>query len=335
MANQSIRRLNISGPDGSQIYELPPGKTIIGRQAGIDVRLDNPMISRRHTEVECTSKACLITDLGSANGSTVNGERLEPNAPRTLAPGDVIELGPFRLAYEQIVLAAPSPKPAKKKAAAPKKKPAQPKKPAAKPAAKKETPPPPPPPKPPRPTRADRPKPEPDYSQPPPGLAFESRRFLEYLPGIYHTDFMTRFLAIFEAIFMPAEWNINNFDIFLDPRTAPEDFLPWLANWFSISFDPSWSIEQRRTLLTEAHQIYAKRGTRWSLARVLEIYTGSQPEILDLQEGQDPFTFTVKIPISEKDLDRTLIETIIDASKPAHTNYSLQFKATRTGAKKS
>lgn len=335
MADQLIRRLNISGPDVSQIFELPPGKTVIGRQAGIDVRLNNPMISRRHVEVECSAKVCQITDLGSANGSVVNGERLEANAPQILAPGDVIEMGPFRLIYEQVVLTAPKPKPAKKRAAPPKKKPVRPKKEEAKPVAKKEPAPPPPPPKPPRPTRVDIPDHEPDYSQPPPGLAFESRRFLEYLPGIYHTDFMTRFLAIFEAIYMPAEWNIDNFDLYLDPQTAPEGFLPWLANWFSISYDPSWTIEQQRILLAEAHQIFAKRGTRWALSRVLEIYTGARPEIVDLQDGQDPFTFTVKIPISEKELDRTLIETIIDASKPAHTNYNLQFKGARTRSKKS
>ena len=334
MADQVIRRLNISGPEVSQIFELPPGKTVIGRQAGIDIRLNNPMISRRHVEVECTEKDCHITDLGSANGSVVNGERLEANSPRALAVGEVIELGPFRLAYEQVVLAAPKPKPAKKKAAPAKKEPAKPKKAGAKPAAKKE-PTPPPPPKPPRPSKVVKPEPEPDYSQPPPGLDFESRRFLEYLPGIYHTDFMARFLAIFEAIYMPAEWNIDNFDLFLDPKTAPDDFLPWLANWFSISFDPSWSIEQRRTLLSEAHQIYAKRGTRWALSRVLEIYTGSQPEIEDLQKDEDPFTFSVILPIPEKEVDRTLIEAIIDVSKPAHTNYNLQFKTTRTRRKKS
>jgi len=317
----------------SEIFELPPGKTIVGRQAGIDVRLNNPMISRRHLEVECNAKACQITDLGSANGSAVNGEKLEANSPRILAPGDVIEAGPFRLAYEQIVLAAPK-KDGPKKKAPPKKKPVRPQKPAAKAGAKKEPAPPAPPPKPPRPTKKDSRRPEPDYSQPPPGLDYESRRFLEYLPGIYHTNFMARFLAIFEAIYMPAEWNIDNFDLFLDPRTAPEGFLPWLANWFSISFDPSWSIDKRRTLLSEAYLIFAKRGTRWALSRVLEIYTGSKPVIEDLLEGEDPFTFNVKIAIAEKEVDRTLIENIIDVSKPAHTNYNLQFKAARTRRKK-
>ena len=91
MADQLIRRLNISGPDVSQIFELPPGITAIGRQAGIDIRLNNPMISRRHVEVDCAAKTCQITDLGRANGSVVNGERLEANSPRKLAPGDVIE----------------------------------------------------------------------------------------------------------------------------------------------------------------------------------------------------------------------------------------------------
>lgn len=342
MADQLIRRLNISGPDVSEIFELPPGKTVVGRQAGIDIRLNNPMISRRHIEVECSGKECQITDLGSANGSAVNGEKIEANSPRVLAPGDVIELGPFKLAYEQVVLAAPKEVAPKKKAPA-KKKPARPKKaadkPAAKPAAKeeakKEPAPPPTPPKPPRPTRRDSRRPEPDYSQPPPGLDYESRRLIEYLPGIYHTDFMLRFLAIFEAIYTPAEWNIDNFDMYLDPNTAPEGFLPWLANWFSISFDPSWSVEKRRTLLSEAHLIYAKRGTRWSLSRALEIYTGSQPEIEDLLKGEDPFTFNIKIPIAEKEVDRALIENIIDISKPAHTNYILKFQATRSKRKTS
>jgi phage tail-like protein len=164
-----------------------------------------------------------------------------------------------------------------------------------------------------------------DYSKPPPGLTRTDSRYLQYLPGIYHTDFMARFLAIFESTAAPIEWTIENFDMYLDPGTAPRGFLPWLANWFSISFDPTWSEEQRRTLLSEAYDIYARRGTRGALARVLEIYTGVEPEILDLQEKADPFTFTVKVPLPESDVDRGLLERIIDANKPAHTSYELEF----------
>ncbi len=124
----------------------------------------------------------------------------------------------------------------------------------------------------------------------------------------------------------PIEWNVDNFDLYLNPRTTPAGFLPWLANWFSISFDSTWSEAQRRLLLSEAHEIFARRGTRWALARVLEIYTGKEPEILDQEEKEDPFTFMVRLPVTEKEFQRNLIEQIVDANKPAHTNYKLEFK---------
>ena len=61
---------------------------------------------------------------------------------------------------------------------------------------------------------------EDDYPMPP-GLSMYSRQLLQFLPGIYHTDFMSRFLAVFESILMPIEWNIDNFDLYLDPGSAP------------------------------------------------------------------------------------------------------------------
>ena len=210
MADQTIRRLNISGPETSEIFELPIGKITIGRQAGVEVRLNNPMISRKHAEVECTDAGCTLTDLGSANGTAVSGAKLAANSPHALSPGEVIEMGPFKAVFEQVVLAVPKSKEAvpPKKETAPKKK-ATPKEQPPKPDA------PPPPPPPSKPTREEPKKPEPDYSRPLPGLDYHSRLFLEYLPGIYHTDFMSRLLAIFESVYGPIEWNIDNFDLYL------------------------------------------------------------------------------------------------------------------------
>jgi phage tail-like protein len=321
MATEYIRRLIITGPEMSETIDLEAGVKVIGRQAGVDIRLNHGMISRRHAQVECKPAACEITDLGSANGCLVNGQPLTANTPHVLQANDKIQIGPFEIVFEQIAV-EPPPKPEPK----PKPKP-EAKKPEAKPkpAAKKAEPEPPPPPPPPRQPPAE-PEPEFDYSQPPPGLSKTDSRYLQYLPGIYQTDFMARFLAIFESTAAPIQWTIDNFDMYLDPSTAPRDFLPWLANWFSISFDPTWSEEQRRTLLSEAHEIFARRGTRRALSRILEIYTGVEPEILDLEEKADPFTFTVKVPLTESEVDRRLLERIVDASKPAHTSYELQFK---------
>lgn len=310
MAQEYLFQVAISGPDGEDTLVLPEGVTTIGRQEGNEIHLDSPLVSRRHARITVTADACTIMDLGSANGTEVNGERLEANAPVQLSSGAAVRIGPFHLTFEQIpVEPAPPPEPVIKETVVedvPVKLEPQPVPPV-------ET--------------AEKVDAGPDYSQPPPGLTKSSSRYLEYLPGIYHTDFMARFLAIFESILTPVEWQVDHFDLYLNPKTTPEGFLPWLANWFSITFGPGWTVEQQREMLAEAHDIFARRGTKWALSRVLEIYTGKSPEILDgVEENEDPFTFTVKIPLTLKEVNRELIEQIVDANKPAHTNYKLLFK---------
>jgi phage tail-like protein len=304
---------------------LPTGSTSIGRQADNDLVLVHPLVSRHHARLECTAETCHVTDLGSTHGTMVNRERLTPQAPVLLNDGDVVEIGPFRLVYAQVVyheapagqgiptMAEAGP-PAGAAGAAPGE------------------------------GQTDgstamhqavfaaaplsaAPVPNGEFGLPP-GLSYSSSSYLEYLPDIYNGEsnrFIPRFLALLESILAPIEWNINNFDLYLDPKTAPFFFLPWLADWFEWTFDESWSEESRRRLLTEAHQIHGRKGTAWALCRILEIYTGKMPEIDDQNKNLDPFTFTVKIPISEQQAKRSVIEQIIDANKPAHTSYSLIF----------
>lgn len=330
MAEEYIRRIHITGPETEETIDLAEGTTIIGRQSGNPIRLNSPMVSRQHAQIECSAAACQVTDLGSANGTSLNGQPLEANAPAQIKGGDKIQIGPFELVFEEIAIEPAKPEPPPKPKAKPKPKPK------AKPKPEPEPPPPPPAEKPPSlpPLPPVEEVPEFDYSKPPPGLSKIDSYYLKYLPPIYHTDFMARFLALFESILRPIEWYTDNFDLYLHPGTAPVGFLPWLAEWFFVVFDASWTEEQQRTLLIEAHKIYARRGTRWALARVLEIYLGVAPEILDLEEDEDPFTFKVKLPVAEKEINRDLIEKIVDASKPAHTNYSLLFKSTSTRATK-
>ncbi len=324
MAVEYVRRLIVSGPEISETVDLLPGKVVvIGRQAGSDLRLNNPIVSRQHAQVECSAQGCQVMDLGSANGSSLDGQPLAPNTPAPMKNGSKIEIGPFQIVLEEIAVEpAPSPTPKAAPKPPPKKEPPKPK-----------AEPPKPPIQPPQPPPGDG-RPEIDYSQPPPGLSRNRSRYLDFLPGIYQTDFMARFLAIFESVLTPIEWNVDNFDMYLNPETTPNGFLPWLANWFSVSFDSTWSEKQRRRLLLESHDIFARRGTKWALSRVLEIYLDLEPEILDLEKDAEPFTFTVKIPLAESEVDRTLIERIVDSNKPAHTNYNLLFKKGGSSKKK-
>ena len=311
-------RLTILGVQKSWTYIIPirPEPIIIGRQPGVDLLLEHQQVSRHHAELRCTTTECVLIDLSSANGTRLNGQKLSPQVPIVLKVGDSIQIGAFNLDFEQIPIETPSPS---EKAEVYETPPPQ-----EEPVIKTQQPGVPPPPPPPSPTAA-LPTPRFDPSQPPPGLTFRSDRLLNYLPGIYHTGFMENFLAIFESVLFPVEWQIDNFDLFLAPGTAPAGFLPWLGNWFGAIFDTTWSEAQRRTFLKEAYWIYSRCGTRMALSRVLEIYTGHTPEIDDQAKDLPPHTFRVKLP-RVKSLDRNHINRLINAHKPAHTACILEME---------
>jgi len=338
-----VFELEIIDPDGNRRQVVLGDTTSIGRQPGNDLVLDDARVSRQHATIECQDDLCWITDLGSSNGTVLDGERLPAHAPTPLAPGLEVRIGGWRLllalhaapgedADKMAPVAAPRPAPQEEDAAGPPADgiPSAPQEGDRQVHAGADLPPAPPEEGGAAPPAPDSDTPPPSETACPPGLGYHSRRLLDYLPGIYHTEFMSRFLALFEATLIPIEWTIDNFDLFLDPGTAPGDVLSWLADWFDITFDPSWSEAQRRRLLREAHLIYARRGTRWALSRVLEIYTGATPTIVDTAPDLDPFTFRVTLPIQTprsgyQRLPREMIERLIDAHKPTHTLYTLEF----------
>lgn len=80
---------------------LHRGDTVlVGREEGVDLRLNIPEISRRHAVVSWRGNAFEIQDLGSTNGVLINGERIE-KATR-LNDGDVIRLYSIDLAYSLV-----------------------------------------------------------------------------------------------------------------------------------------------------------------------------------------------------------------------------------------
>lgn len=315
--------LNIQGIERSWVYSIPIQEepVYIGRMPGVEIQLAHQQVSRRHAALRCTETECVLVDMGSANGTMLNGKKLAPELPVTLKSGDSIQIGPFKLDFEQKLVKTSDALEASSGPVIPtgqiEELPIE---------AKVEHPAPPPPPPPvqtPPPIARAPGLPLFDPSKPPPGLTFEGQRLLSYLPSIYHTDFMNYFMGIFEAILFPIEWQIDNFDLFLDPGTAPSSFLPWLANWFDLVFDASWTDAQRRAFLKDAYSIYSRSGTRWALSRILQIYCGQAPEIDDESADLPPYTFRIKIP-KVGAIDQKQVERLIDAHKPAHTAYILE-----------
>ncbi len=60
---------------------------------------------------------------------------------------------------------------------------------------------------------------------------------------------------------------------YLDPLTAPESLLPFLAHWVAWPINHRWSVEQQRHLIRSAVEIYRWRGTKRGLRLYIHLYT--------------------------------------------------------------
>lgn len=366
-----------------QVLPIVASVLTIGRLPDNDLTLDDQLVSRKHAEIRLEEQGPVLTDLGSANGTLVDGAFLPPHQPRLLVPGTVIQIGPFALIYraagaseaesaslvpeagpaddsadmpdpadeavtaepvapdpvdEEVSVAPITPEPDAREPdrAAPyatnllPDDALEPPVEAAGPDGSSALEP-----------SGDSASDDGDAGAPPPGPATPTAdlpaysgtrrwngrvasRYLQHLPIIFHdNDFLGRYLLIFESLWEPLEQRQDFLDMYFDPRTCPESFLGWLASWLGITLNQHWPVARRRLLLSEAFELYRWRGTRYGLARMLEICTGLTPEITD-GEAQ-PFVFRIRLTIPpESGVEREFIEELIQAHKPAHAGYILE-----------
>jgi predicted component of type VI protein secretion system len=87
----SFRLVMRSGPSVGKVYPLDKNEMFLGRDLSNDLVINDPEISRRHARLYLQGNTYIIEDLGSTNGTFVNGQRLM--GPNLLRPGDVITFG--------------------------------------------------------------------------------------------------------------------------------------------------------------------------------------------------------------------------------------------------
>lgn len=73
-----------------QEYEFAQGRVIVGRSRDVDFRIDHADVSRRHAVIYWSEGSIVVKDLGSTNGTMVNGYPVESTVVR---PSDVIRIG--------------------------------------------------------------------------------------------------------------------------------------------------------------------------------------------------------------------------------------------------
>ncbi|MBT8213435.1 MAG: FHA domain-containing protein [Acidimicrobiia bacterium] len=86
------------GPIAGLSFVLAEGTTTIGRNPDNGIILEDVTVSRHHSVAHLDSDGLTVEDVGSTNGTYVNGERIEGNA--FLRPGDELFIGKFHLVVE-------------------------------------------------------------------------------------------------------------------------------------------------------------------------------------------------------------------------------------------
>ena len=172
-------------------------------------------------------------------------------------------------------------------------------------------------------------------------IEFPQVTFVDYLPELYRTEsgensFLSRFLGIFQSIYVDLEDKIDIMPLKFDPDYTSRDFLNWIADWLSIKDIELWGEKRLRKLIKECVSIYKIKGTRKAISRVVEDYIGVEPIIVEQFEiknnmfyhnqvnilenlfGDNGYVFTVMLPQScVKDTENYIeLLRVINNAKP-------------------
>lgn len=103
-------------PDGVREFLLKQGENTVGREK-TDVLLTHSSVSRRHAVIRVEDSKALLEDVGSTNGTFVNGARIEPGTPAVIEDGSELLFGSETLIYkapqaspDEDAASAPSPR---------------------------------------------------------------------------------------------------------------------------------------------------------------------------------------------------------------------------------
>jgi len=89
--------VGLATEDGPKLLAFAVANLLIGRMPDNHLGLNHGSVSRRHARIAVTNKGVIIEDLGSQNGTTINGKPVKGET--ALRPGDVVRIGYVPLFY--------------------------------------------------------------------------------------------------------------------------------------------------------------------------------------------------------------------------------------------
>ncbi|MDQ2085373.1 phage tail protein [Herbivorax sp. ANBcel31] len=176
---------------------------------------------------------------------------------------------------------------------------------------------------------------------------YDVQSFVQYLPEIYQqendsSEFLERFLGIFQSLYLDMEEKIDNISNYFDPECVYGEFLNFLADWVGIDDVHIWDAHKLKALIKTSVKSYKTKGTKESIEKHVELYTTEKPYIIehfqikkfnDIEKDKlmkrlysdSPYIFTVIV--KEQHVpgrkEYSELKKIIDSVKPAHTQANL------------
>jgi phage tail-like protein len=166
-----------------------------------------------------------------------------------------------------------------------------------------------------------------------------SQSMVHYLPGIYQDDDISnRWLSALDQVLEPILASVDCFPAYLDTNLAPDDFLAWLGTWVGVSVSDQWPRDRRQALVSQAVELFAKRGTVEGMTRFLTLVVGMPCTLIeggavqatlmpnaDLP-GTDVPAFIVKFAGDSPDESAlSRINAVIAEQRPAHLPCVVEF----------
>ena len=141
-----------------------------------------------------------------------------------------------------------------------------------------------------------------------------------------------------DDVIAPILLSLDNVDAYLDPETAPSDFVEWIAEWVGIALDENWPLHQQRALVAQAVDLFHWRGTVRGLSAHVALYAGVEPPFIESRSsGWSPPgnatlpgrprtpNLVVRVRVADPSaLDANRLHQIVSTSKPAHIPHQIE-----------
>jgi pSer/pThr/pTyr-binding forkhead associated (FHA) protein len=89
----------IDGESPESVHRLARAETILGRGEEAHLSIDDEKVSKTHCKIRVDGPVATVIDLGSRNGTSLNGRRIPPNVAQRLKHLDEVEVGTHRLLF--------------------------------------------------------------------------------------------------------------------------------------------------------------------------------------------------------------------------------------------